>query len=337
VSVFIHPSQFPDAVRRDLVECLRQRAVNHKFLYDSVKQAQKWLALHEACSPARTRPEVAATYQRAFEQTAQMAGPGPVHVIGLGCGDGAKDCALMRCLEGRTVYYTPADVSTALVVRAWRAAGEMVPPERCFPLVCDLATTEDLPAFVEERSAPASARLFTFFGMLPNFEPAMILPKLAALVRPGDSLLCSANLAPGTDYRKGVEQVLPLYDNALTRDWLMTFLSDLGVGADDGAMTFRIEEHPAGSGLLRIAAYFRFAREREVRIDSDAVAFQETDVLRLFFSYRHTPRLVRDLLAPQGLSVTARWISPCGEEGLFLASRANGRNTLRRANMTGGQ
>ncbi len=46
--VTIHPSQFPDAVRRDLLASLRDRQVNHKFHYDSIKQTQKWLAIHQA-------------------------------------------------------------------------------------------------------------------------------------------------------------------------------------------------------------------------------------------------------------------------------------------------
>ncbi len=322
VRVAIHPSQFPDAVRRDLLDSLRRCAVQHKFHYEGDRQARKWLAVHEACSPARTRPDVAATYQRAFEQTAEWVGPGPLHVIGLGCGGGAKDCALMEQLEGRTRRYTPVDVSAALVVKAWQTAGRMIPPEHCSPLVCDLANAEDLPAVIREGAVPGETRLLTFLGMLPNFEPETILPRLAALVQPGDYLLCSANLAPGSDYRKGVEHVLPLYDNELTRDWLMTFLTELGVAKEDGAMTFRIEEHPGPLGLLRIAVYFRFAQEREVRVDGDAFGFRPADVLRLFFSYRHTPALVEDMLAPHGLGAAARWISPCAEEGLFLVQRA---------------
>jgi len=44
--VAIHSSQFPESVRRDLLESLRTRQVNHKFHYDTAKQTQKWLALH---------------------------------------------------------------------------------------------------------------------------------------------------------------------------------------------------------------------------------------------------------------------------------------------------
>ena len=64
--------------------------------------------------------------------------------------------------------------------------------------------------------------------MIPNFEPEQILPKLASLIRPNDFLLFSANLAPGKNYAAGVKKILPQYDNCLTRDWLMTFLIDLG-------------------------------------------------------------------------------------------------------------
>ena len=105
---------------------------------------------------------------------------------------------------------------------------------------------------------PDAARLITFFGMIPNFEPQVILPRLAGLVRPADYLLFSANLAPGADYAAGVQRILPLYDNALTRDWLMTFLLDLGVEANDGELRFAVEDDPAGSGLKRVAAYFQF-------------------------------------------------------------------------------
>ena len=47
-NVVVHSSQFPENVSRGLLESLRSRKINHKFHYDSYKQAQKWLALHEA-------------------------------------------------------------------------------------------------------------------------------------------------------------------------------------------------------------------------------------------------------------------------------------------------
>ena len=64
VNVAIHSSQFPENVRRDLLDSLRARQVNHKFHYDNIKQTQKWLLLHATLSPSRTDPDCAAAYER---------------------------------------------------------------------------------------------------------------------------------------------------------------------------------------------------------------------------------------------------------------------------------
>ena len=124
-----------------------------------------------------------------------------------------------------------------MVLVARRTALAVVPEKNCFPFVCDLATADKLNKFLVTRHPS----LVTFFGMIPNFEPQLILPKLASLVRPKDFLLFSANLAPGKNYAAGVKKVLPQYDNAPTRDWLMTFLLDLGVEQRDGRLKFAIE------------------------------------------------------------------------------------------------
>src|SRR5262245_43383816 len=137
VEVAIHPSQFPETVRSDLLESLRLRQLNHKFLYDGVRQTSKWLALHEACSPARTDPDCEAAYDRSFGAVAERISGQVVHVLGLGCGGGQKDSRLLRLLlqGNRTITYTPSDVSLAMVLVAFKAAGTVLDRDRCFPLV----------------------------------------------------------------------------------------------------------------------------------------------------------------------------------------------------------
>jgi hypothetical protein len=157
--------------------------------------------------------------------------------------------------------------------------------------------------------------------MIPNFEPSVIVPKLAALVRRQDTLLCSANLAPGPEYAAGMDKILPQYDNPLTRDWLMTFLIDLGVGRQDGKIRFVIEDDPAGSGAKRVTANFHFSRPREIQVEGNRFKFRPPDSLRLFFSYRYTPALVRSVLRRHGLRVLEEWIAASGEEGVFLCGR----------------
>jgi uncharacterized SAM-dependent methyltransferase len=321
-NVTIHSSQFPENVRRELLHSLRARHVNHKFHYDSYKQAQKWLALHEAYSPSRTDPSCRAMYDLSFAAAARRVRAAEVQVIGLGCGGGQKDARLLRLLagQGKDVSYRPCDVSLALALTARQAALEAVGDLPCDPLVCDLALADDLDAVFSPPGDTRPARLITFFGMIPNFEPELILPRLAGLVRGGDWLLLSANLAPGPDYAAGAQRILPGYDNPLTRDWLTMFLFDLGFAPEDGAVRFAVEDSPAG--FKRVAADFCLTRRRALAVDGEPFAFGAGDEIRLFFSYRYTPDRIRALLQRHQLEAREQWVAPSGEEGVFLCQRA---------------
>ena len=321
-NVAIHPSQFPDAIRRALLESLRTRRVNHKFHYDSAKQTQKWLALHQAHSPSRNDADCAATYDTAFAGASGRINAKAVHVIGLGCGGGQKDTRLLKLIQARgaTVSYTPCDVSTAMVLVARAVALSVVPEGNCFPFVCDLATASNLPGALATHHSSLVTRLTTFFGMIPNFEPDDILPKLASLVRSDDWLLFSANLAPGPDYAAGVRRVLPQYDNPLTREWLIAFLLDLGVECGDGELGISIESK---ADLKRIVARFQFARARQIELDGEVFTFHHGEAIQLFFSYRYTPERVRTALAGHGLEVREQWITKSEEEGVFLCRRSS--------------
>ena len=322
VPVSVHASQFPEQVQSELLASLRSRQINHKFHYDSLKQSQKWLALHNAYSPARTEADVAAAYDRSFGVAANRLSKGPVHVISLGCGGGQKDVRLLKMLTatGNEVFYTAADVSLALVLTAREAAARVLPESHCSGLVCDLAAAGDLP---EVLSRAADRCLFTFFGMLPNFEPDVILPQLARLLRPVDWLLLSANLSPGDDYSAGLRHILPQYDNELTRDWLLTFLLDLGVEKTDGEIHFNIEDvQTRGGTLKRVTAYFHFLHDREIRVGLERFEFRQGENVRLFFSYRHTPALVQALVRAHGFTMICEFLAVSREEGAFLAKPA---------------
>jgi L-histidine N-alpha-methyltransferase len=298
--------------------------VNHKFHYDSIKQAQKWLALHQACSPSQTDPDCTAVYDRSFQAAVSaFSGSSPIQLIGLGCGSGQKEARLLQLFltAGRSVRYLPCDVSTALVLVAYQAARSIQPSEQCEPLVCDLLRADDLPELLNDSVVPGAIRIVTFFGMIPNFESEFILPRLMALLRPGDYLLLSANLAPGPDYLSGIQKVLPLYDNALTREWLMTFLLDLGVERNDGSIGFVIENGAVEIGLKRIAAYFQFVQPRSIQVGEEKFQFQTGEFIRLFFSCRHTPEQIRGLLGSHKIAVLDQWITRSEEEGVFLCRR----------------
>ena len=50
--------------------------------------------------------------------------------------------------------------------------------------------------------------------------------------------------------------------------------------------------------------------------------FAKGKKLRLFYSYRYTPALMRRLLAGQGIGIVQEWITKSEEEGVFLARKA---------------
>jgi L-histidine Nalpha-methyltransferase len=320
-NVTIHESQFPDAVHRDLLASLRTRRVNHKFHYDSVKQTQKWLALHQMYSPTRNDADCVAIYEKGFAAAAEKIKTKHVHVIGLGCGGGQKDARLLKLLKarGKQIFYTPCDVSTAMVLVARKAALAVLPEKNCFPFVCDLAAEDDLSTVFAQCLAPRASRLITFFGMIPNFEPQEILPQLASLIRPKDFLLFSANLAPGKNYAAGMKKILPQYDNALTADWLMTFLVDLGIERRDGKLKFEIEG--GGFKLRRVTTRFHFSRPRRIAIEGGTFGFRTGDSIQLLFSHRYTPERVCKILAKYGLAVCGQWIAKSEEEGVFLCRK----------------
>jgi L-histidine N-alpha-methyltransferase len=319
IQVTVHASQFPQSVREGLRAGLRSCRIPSKFHYQSYKQAQLWLALHRACSPAWLDAEATTIYDRSFVAAAVMQQQ-PVTLIGLGCGNGYKEARLLSRL-GDVLTYLPCDVSLPLLLDAARAAKGSAGNIRTSPLLCDLALADDLPEFLGNHSAPNSRRIITFFGMIPNLEPDNILPKLAQLVRKDDLLLMSANLAPGGDYLTGVKRVLPGYDNAQTRAWLLAFLYDLGIEAGDGAVDFSIEEN---SGLYWIVADFRFLRERILTVDEEQFIFASGDVLRLFYSYRHTPNTLAQWLKAHRLEIVEQWITTSQEEGVFLCRKQPG-------------
>jgi uncharacterized SAM-dependent methyltransferase len=83
-------------------------------------------------------------------------------------------------------------------------------------------------------------------------------------------------------------------------------------------MEWKIEPCPSGRDLLRLTAWFRFCRDRLVRVAGKEFRFAANEAIRLFFSYRYTPERLDRELAEHGLAVKEQWITRSGEEGVFL-------------------
>lgn len=292
----IHPSQSPARVEAQRADCLRQRSVAAKFHYETPRQAELWLKLHAQYAPPS---DMASPYEAAAKALADTWPYSDDTLIALGCGGGEKDLTILKALPHGT-HFVPTDVSEPLALKAAKAVPNAT------PLVFDLATAESLPTFLDQHARPN--RIFTFFGLIPNFPPEEILPQLRTLITPEDSLLLSANLAPN-----GIAKILPQYDNSSTREWLAEFPHAHGAG--EGAVQIRI----AADGPLEcIAAHFHFAEACTMHANGDQFNFQPGDALRLFVSYRYTLQSLSDTLALHGIVIKNAFLSANGEEGVFL-------------------
>ncbi len=322
--VYFHASQFPDRVAYEYTQSFIQRCINHKFHYHTTQQSQQWLRLHDAYSPTQQSPD----YHRAYEQCLHAAldslRQDQFDLIGLGCGGGEKEVLLHNLLADRPVSmvsYYPVDVSHALAITAARKMRREYPDLSVQSMVCDLLHADDLISYMPRGGA---ARLITFFGMIPNFTPATILPILNQFLSPGDLLLFSANLTPGDDYALGMKSVLPQYNNTETRTWLMSVLHDAGISNRDGDITVTIDSDTAQQPditLKKITAYFTVRQSVRLTINGQVIHWQPKERVQLFFSYRYTTPLVRTYLNKYGIEVLDNWEFNNQEEGLYLCRK----------------
>ena len=284
----IHPGQRPEALKLEKAQSIRTGIIPSKFHYETDRQAELWLTLHEQFAPPT---DLAPLYEQAAQAAASRWPHAQGTLIALGCGGGEKDCRLLKHLPDG-MRYVPTDVSKPLVRKAASLATRECPGTEIIPLVFDLASADSLNDFIGPHLT--ANRLFTFFGLLPNFAPADILPKLRVLLTQGNMLLLSANLAPS-----GIEAILPQYDNEPTRQWLAEFPRTNGLPEGEVVVSTEMD-----GDLEHIIA-------RHV---------SPSKTTGLFVSYRYTLPLLRDTLEPYGIQIEQEFISANGEEGVFLCA-----------------
>ncbi len=321
--VYFHASQFPDRVTHEYTESFIRRCINHKFHYHTTRQSQQWLNLHNTYSPTQQSQGYHRAYEQCLHATLDTLRQDRFDLISLGCGGGEKEVLLHSLLADRKasmVNYYPVDVSHALAITATRTMRREYPDLHIQPMVCDLLHADDLISYMPRGG---TARLITFFGMIPNFTPATILPILNQFLSSEDLLLFSANLAPGDSYTLGMEAVLPQYDNLPTREWLMSVLRDVGISKLDGDITVTINSDSAqpDTTLKKIAAYFTVRQPVRLAINDQVIDWQPGERVQLFFSYRYTTPLVKEYLDQHGIEVLNNWEFNNQEEGLYLCRK----------------
>ena len=300
-SLVIHPALNEQTLEQERILCLKQGRVNPKFHYETQKQSELWLKVHEQFAPPA---DVSGLYEGAGQYLSQLIKPDHLTLVGLGCGGGEKDISILRELPAR-VNFIPTDVSIPLVQAVAQRANR---DGLCtgVALAFDIFSTENVQDFM----GPHLSRhnIFTSFGLIPNFGPQEIFPKLYSLLKPEDYLLLSANLAP-----EGIDKVLFQYDNQPTKDWLTQFLARFGEPKGQVIIT---TEH--SQQLDFISARFIFSSTSILRSGVNEFVFETDDQIDLFTSYRYSKDSLRRTLSEHRIDIVKEFISQNGEEGVFI-------------------
>ena len=318
VDIAIHPSIANLDLEKVLVDSLKANRLDPKLLYVTSRQAALWREVSKKHSPVNGNPEFARIYHEACEKTVEHVPPGKVHIVGLGPGRGVKEAQLAAGLRvaGRKVNFTAIDVSRDLTEESAGWVATMGGVESRRHLVCDLAELDYIQQWLDAGERD-SRRVYTFFGMVPNLEPAFVAKLLNKLLRPGDLLLASVHLAPvdeHVDVATAMKLILPQYDNPETLAWLREAMEHWKLKQMMGTPWITRSEQmkiPCILGLASWKSLQAFSPSASAAGTPSEVAFQ------LFHSLRYTPKLFTHLLQVAGVRGEMLAMTACREEAIW--------------------
>ncbi len=313
--VRIDESVSPSAHRAGMLAALEAGRVDNRFHYVGERSAAMWRALASAHSPAQAEDGLAA-YDAAARAAIAAVPAGPVHVIGVACGDGVKERRLLGALVSAghaDVRATAVDVSVPLVSAAADAMGAVPGVGGTDAVAVDITAVGDLSPILGDRR-PGS-RVVTLFGVVSTLGPGSLIPALS-LLAPGDVLMVSANLLPE---RPGArDDVMAQYDNPPTRAWLMAVLEDIGLGRA-GDIAMRWDDAP---DALAIVGEVTPRDPLVADVEGITVTMPAGRPIRVLESFRHDASGLDQMLRGAGLAQVVACISPSGEEGVAVAVAA---------------
>lgn len=314
--VRIDESVTPAAHRAALVRALEQRRVDNRFHYVGDLAAARWRHLTSSHSPAHDDADGLRAYDEAARALLAALPGGPVHVVGVACGDGVKERRLLGALAGTglgDLSATPMDVSVPLVTAAAEAMASVPGVNAVDALAVDITAVSDLAPLLAPRRP--GCRVVTLFGVISTLGPDVLGGALSLMDR-GDLLMVSANLLP--DHPGARDAVMTQYDNAPTREWLTTVLEEIGIH-DAGPIAFRWDDAPAGPAIVgEVVPHHLCVAE----VDGMTVGLAPDAPIRVLESFRHSEVALRTVLMDEALEVLVIAVSPSGEEGVALARRA---------------
>ncbi len=320
LSLRIHPSEFPAAIREAVVKGLKQGRIPGRLLYQSPAQARRWLAYHKAYAPSQTDAGLRDLYRQAFTAAAAAVGRKAAVAVSLGCGGGQKDGDLfdLLALAPHTgSRYVPVDTSPALVVEAMLHVTARHPKVATYPLVANLDAEPDLHRWLDGVVPKELCRLFCAFGVLPNLDPDTLLAYLRRQLRREDLLLLSANLSPEGLAADG-ERILAQYDNRRARAWYVGALESVGIRRSWIDLRIDAEALQPDGEWWQVTVQGIPRRKKELQVHGQAITLTPEKPLSIFHSHRFTPAALRKRLQRAKLHAVSAWEGAAGEEGIYL-------------------
>ncbi|ETX02364.1 MAG: hypothetical protein ETSY1_03825 [Candidatus Entotheonella factor] len=319
ITLTFHDSQYPARVAEQLRQGLRSRRLPAKFLYDSPAQAQRWLAYHQAYSPSRTESDLLGLYQDAYVAALARLPNTPLHYVSLGCGGGRKDALFLQRAWSQLpqLHYTPTDISAALVVETMLHIQAAFAELTCSPYVLDLEAEPELNAMLAAHDPEASVRLFSCFGMIPNFDYQTFLPYVQRTLREDDLLLISANLSPDP-YPAAKAYIAPQYDNPHAHAWYSGLLDSLGFPMSQVSTSVQAVPLREDGQIWQLQVHTTFLQPVTLTVYDESFHFGPDEHLQVFFSTRFTPEVIPEIFAEAGLQVIESFLFESREEGIYL-------------------
>ncbi|OBI51954.1 dimethylhistidine N-methyltransferase [Mycobacterium kyorinense] len=305
------------ALRRDVLDGLRQtpKSLPPKWFYDSVgSDLFDQITRLPEYYPTRAEAEI---LRGCSAEVASATGADTL--VELGSGTSEKTRMLLDALRDRGALrrYVPFDVDANMLSVAASAV------QREYPGIEIAAVCGDFEEHLAEIPG-GGRRLFVFLGStignLTAGPRAEFLASLAAVLRPGDTLLL------GTDLVKDTERLVRAYDDAagVTARFNRNVLSvinreldaDFDVDAYAHVARWNAEEQ-------RMEMWLRAERPQrvEIRALDLTTEFTAGEEILTEVSCKFRPEAVAAELAAVGLRRTRWWTDSAGDFGLSLAAK----------------
>ena len=294
----------------------RPKELAPKYFYDE-RGSQLFERITELAEYYPTRAEREILSQRSPEIVVAAGEPGTL--VELGSGSAAKTRHLLSAMRdaGCLATYVPVDISEEITHETAESLVEEYPGLTIRGLVCDFE--HDL----ERIPSGGGGRLVAFLGgTIGNLYPDArhdFLPRIAALLEPGDQILL------GTDLVKEASRLEAAYDDAegVTAEFNKNVLLVLNreFGADFDPERFaHVARYDADAARMDIR--LRSLAEQTVRLDGLdlTVRFAAGEEMRTEISTKFTREGLEAVYREAGLQPDGWFMDSAGDYALSLAS-----------------